>query len=257
MSWVQIPSAAPPYFHRLTSHPPCLRAVSYDTDMALNIYRRHRRDCKAGHPEDFRTSDLDERRKNWKRCECQIVASGTLARTFRRQTTGAWEWADAKRIVGEWEAANRWNAHQLPKVVQPEAARVQDSVQIRYANEAFLEKCRTRGIQPGRLAKYKTFTNQLGAFSDQHGYIFLDQFAVSDMDRFYASWTDGVRTKAKKLDRLKSFIKFCIKRKWIDEDIAEDLTPPPGSSITLPKSPFTDDELNRITAVRLKYFCCA
>ncbi len=68
------------------------------------------------------------------------------------------------------------------------------------------------------------------------------------MDRFYASWKDGIRGKAKKLDRLKGFVKFCIKRKWIAEDICEDLKAPEGSSVNIPKAPFTDEELNRIFA---------
>jgi len=66
------------------------------------------------------------------------------------------------------------------------------------------------------------------------------------MDRFYASWNDGIRAKAKKLDRLKGFIQFCKKRKWLTENIAEDLEAPEGSSIPANKTPFTDEELNRI-----------
>jgi hypothetical protein len=56
--------------------------------MALNVYRRHRRDCKAGHAEDFLSGEFDERKKGWKRCECPIMASGTLLKRYRRQSTG-------------------------------------------------------------------------------------------------------------------------------------------------------------------------
>jgi len=174
--------------------------------MALNLYRRHRRDCKLGHPEDLRTSDLDERRKGWKRCECPIVASGTLARKFRRQTTGQWEWTDAKATAKAWEASGSWDG-QTP---QPLAilATLPDRISVTEATQAFLDRCRIRGIQPGTLAKYKTFTNQLDAFAASRGYVYIDQLTVSDMDAFYASWKDGIRTRAKKLDRLKSFVKF-------------------------------------------------
>jgi len=68
------------------------------------------------------------------------------------------------------------------------------------------------------------------------------------MDRFYASWKDGIRAKAKKLERLKAFIKFCVKREWIAKGIADDLQAPEGSSVTIPKSPFTDEELERLYA---------
>jgi len=72
--------------------------------------------------------------------------------------------------------------------------------------------------------------------------------STSDMDRFYASWKDGIRGKAKKFDRLIGFVKFCLKRKWLTEDIAGDLQAPEDSSLTIPKAPFTDDELTRIYA---------
>jgi integrase len=54
--------------------------------------------------------------------------------------------------------------------------------------------------------------------------------------------------KAKKLERLKSFVHFCVKRKWLTEDIAEDLQAPPNASELNPKSPFEDEELKRLYA---------
>jgi len=66
------------------------------------------------------------------------------------------------------------------------------------------------------------------------------------MDLFYASWKDGIRAKAKKLERLKAFIKFCVKREWLTKDITDDLQAPEDSSVTVPKFPFTDEELDRV-----------
>jgi hypothetical protein len=54
----------------------------------------------------------------------------------------------------------------------------------------------------------------------------LDQLTVADMDLFYASWKDGKRSRAKKLERLKAFVKFCLKRKLLSEDISDDLKAP-------------------------------
>ena len=81
------------------------------------------------------------------------------------------------------------------------------------------------------LTKHKTFVKQLRAYADPRGYVRLEQLTVTDMDRFYASWKDCKRLRAKKLERLKGFIKFCLKRKWLTEDIADDLEAPEGSSI--------------------------
>ena len=77
--------------------------------MGLNLYRRHRRDCKAGHPEDSKSSDLDERRKGWKRCECPIFVTGSLQGKFRRQSTGKWEWSDAKAVAESLETAGTFS----------------------------------------------------------------------------------------------------------------------------------------------------
>ena len=72
--------------------------------------------------------------------------------------------------------------------------------------------------------------------------IYIDQFTVSDMDRFYASWKDGIRAKA---STVKAFIKFHVKWEWLAKDITDDLQALKGSSGTVPKSPFADEELER------------
>ncbi|HEY4051709.1 MAG TPA: hypothetical protein VGM27_33045, partial [Acidobacteriaceae bacterium] len=88
----------------------------------------------------------------------------------------------------------------------------------------------------------------MSAYCQDRGYVYIDHLTVSDMDRFYASWKDGIRAKAKKLERLKAFVKFCLKREWLAKDIVDDLQAPEGSSVTVPKSPFTDEELERLYA---------
>ena len=66
------------------------------------------------------------------------------------------------------------------------------------------------------------------------------------MDNFYSSWKDGVRSKAKNLERLKGFIRFCLKRKWLAENIADDLEAPAGSSVLPNKMPFAEAELKHM-----------
>jgi hypothetical protein len=33
--------------------------------MTLTLYRRHRRECKGGHPRQFRSSEFEERKRGW------------------------------------------------------------------------------------------------------------------------------------------------------------------------------------------------
>lgn len=217
--------------------------------MALKLYRRHRKECEGGHPEDSRSGEFEEGRRGWKRCSCLIHASGTLDGKFKRQQTGKVHWDDATATAAEWQTAKSWSggvearrAEFAPEVPQKEKARIT----ITDAIAAFMSSRANRDISLGTIKKYRTFVNQLQAYSDSRGYVTLDQLDVSDMDCFYASWKDEKRSRAKKLERLKSFIKFCLKRKWLAEDIADDLRAPAGSSIPPNKMPFTDAELDRI-----------
>jgi len=66
--------------------------------MALRLYRRHRKECEAGHPEDFKSGEFEEGRRGWRRCGCPIHASGTIRGKLKRQSTGQWEW-DAASVV--------------------------------------------------------------------------------------------------------------------------------------------------------------
>jgi site-specific recombinase XerD len=98
------------------------------------------------------------------------------------------------------------------------------------------------------LSKYRTFCKQLQEYAASRGYVMLDRLTLADSDRFYASWKDGKHAKGKKLERFKAFTRFCVKRKWLSDNIAEDLKAPIGRSIPVQKAPFTDEELDRIRA---------
>jgi hypothetical protein len=67
--------------------------------MALQLYRRHRKDCKAGRPEDDKSGQFEEGRRGWKRCSCLIHVSGTLGGKFKRKPTGEWLWKEANAVV--------------------------------------------------------------------------------------------------------------------------------------------------------------
>jgi site-specific recombinase XerD len=215
--------------------------------MALKLYRRHRKECEAGYPEDTRSGEFEEHRRGWKRCGCPVHVSGSIAGKFKRQSTGQWEWNAAREVVAQWESAGAWA---IPAVVPPsmpvETPAEPGVPAIKEATDAFLAKCQNRGIRRTTFAKYRTFVRQLNAYAETRGYMRTNQLTVVDMDRFYASWSDGIRSRAKKLERLKSFVRFCKKRNWIAEDITEDLEAPQGASVNVPKAPFTDEELGRI-----------
>lgn len=73
---------------------------------------------------------------------------------------------------------------------------------------------------------------------------------------FHATWNDAPLSASKKLERLRSVLKFALRRKWIKENHAEHLDSPKVKPI--PTLPFSDDEMNRIletaTDIRLQAF---
>ena len=206
--------------------------------MALRLYRRHRKECEAGHPEDFKSGEFEEGRRGWKRCGCPIHASGTIRGKFKRQSTGQWEWDAARAVATQWE--NRRRGASCPPRGRLSRTSQQTRRQRRRPSRK-RQKLSFPNAKPeasdGRRWRStpRTFTNQLNAYAANRGYIRIDQLSVLDMDRFYASWTDGIRSRAKKLERLKSFIQFCKKRNWLTEDIAEDLDAPPGLRSPCPR----------------------
>jgi hypothetical protein len=160
------------------------------------------RTAKAATPTIPAHSEYDERKKGWKRCECPIFASGTLDRIARRQNTGQWEWEPSRLVAAKWETFGNWDATAETSLPVPVLATEQTPGRTKLADatEAFLATCQNRGIATPTLKRYGTFIKQLNAYCNSRGYTTINQLTITDMDRFYASWKDGKRAKAKKLE---------------------------------------------------------
>lgn len=217
--------------------------------MALNVYRRHKRECEAGHSEEWRSGEFEERKKGFKRCACVIFASGTLRGKFHRKSTGKTNWEDARAIVRAWEEAGSWDgkADPLPLPTVAAEAPLQKRVTVADAVKVFLTNREAAKIAPATLRKYKVFTGQLTTFANSRGYLMLDQITSGDIDLFYGSWKLGARAKGKRLGTLRAFFRFCVNRKWLPENpVSSDIRPPIGANQIANKMPFSDDEIKRI-----------
>ncbi len=214
--------------------------------VALNLYREHNGECSQKRPRRLHSRKAQEvPRYGWKRCECFIYASGTLADGFKRKNTGQYEWAAAERVAAEWERLGSWSLRATPSIATSEQ-QAQSRISVDDATKAFLLKCESRRIADPTLRKYKTLVKQLLIFCETRGKLRLTQLNVDDMDEFYACWKDQPRARGRKLERLRAFVKFCLKRKWLTEDVVEDIQAPIGASTAADRSPFTDEELERI-----------
>src|SRR3954451_1856660 len=86
--------------------------------MRLQLYRCHRPECEAGRPWQSRSSEFDERRKDWgRKCACQIHASGTLGGKFSRRALGTSDWSTAHRLAEKYIDAESWTGTAPPAAV--------------------------------------------------------------------------------------------------------------------------------------------
>src|ERR1700686_2885570 len=147
--------------------------------MPLALYRRHLRGCKTGHAEELRTSEYDERKKGWKRCNCPIFCSGTLAKHFQRKNTAEWEWDSAKKILSRWESAGSWTGQATPPIASepdpiptlvPAGRTTIERATAAYAAE--FEEYLASNTQ----RKYRFLLGKLKAFSEKRGYIMIEQW---------------------------------------------------------------------------------
>lgn len=149
--------------------------------MALKSYRRHRKECEGGHPEESRSGEFEESRRGWRKCACLIHASGTLGGKFNRKQTGTSDWGEAKSVIVAWEKTDSWDGKATP-APGPVLPAVPGRITIADAVKVFLRNRDGAKIAPATLRKYGTFTKQLTTFAYSRGYVMLDQFTPGDID---------------------------------------------------------------------------
>jgi hypothetical protein len=167
--------------------------------MALNLYRRHRKECEGSHTEDTRTGQFEEGRRGWKKCACLIHVSGTLGGKFNRRQTGTADWDEAKSIVASLQQSGSWDGQEkietplaLP-ATNPEPERIRVIRAIAAFTAEFEEH-----TAPNTQRNYKFVLKQLRGFSDAKGYAAIDQWTPIDVREFRASWGVLPSTTAKK-----------------------------------------------------------
>jgi site-specific recombinase XerD len=217
--------------------------------VTLNYHRRHSANCTGKHPATTYTSEPEERKKGWARCKCPITASGSLGGKARRIATKQIDWHEAAAVMAPYIAANSWDLptptlpcgpRELPAPTRDDLGTLEPTI------TQYLAVKSGRGVTGSTMKKYRTFTNQLAAFCTTRGIVRITDIRTADLDIFYASWKDGKNSKGKKLERMKGFFNFCLKRKLTAENPAEPLEAPINYGRVNQKAPFTESELERI-----------
>ncbi len=124
-------------------------------------------------------------------------------------------------------------------------------ISVEDAVSRFLEDLAARHLTAATVGKQKVLLSRLVAFAEEIGVKFISQLTSESMVRFRASWTDSPISALKKLERLRSFFRFCAGMKWVDENPVGMLKAPKFHQ--KPTLPFTGEEFERILAAVDKY----
>jgi integrase len=176
----------------------------------LTIYRRHRAKCKC-------TS-----RKA--KCFCPIWVQGNLRGEEIRKSLDLTNWEAASLLVRDWEI-------EKPK----------DVPTVEEAAKRFISDLKSRGLSRETVKKFELLTAELTAEFPKW---MVDRFTPDDLGKFREKWELSPSTAIKKLERLRSFFKFCEERGWCGRNPAKPLRPPKESVIV--KKPFDTWELEKI-----------
>lgn len=224
--------------------------------MSLNLYRRHRANCKAGHPDRLCSGEFDERRKGWKKCDCFIHASGTLQGKFSRKSTGQIDWEKAKETTSRWTSWEETGGDRPARASssqtkqEPDSDPQSDRVTIQAAVDHYRTELKiAHALSTQRGTSY--LLDKVMTFSLAMGYVYLDQWKTVDVRAFYASWQVASSTARKDKSRLMAFLNYAVQNEWLTQNPAATIrrkvrTRKEREEDNAPRIPFTDRELERM-----------
>lgn len=190
----------------------------------LGLYRRHQKYCPH----------LTKGRKHL-RCPCPVWVDGRMDGERIHKSLSTADWQKAQQIVRDWEAQGG---------LLPVSLRTPQRMTLEHAWQCFLADLGARNLHASTQRKYKLLSRQMTQFSHLRRLRFLNQFDLPTLSDFRSGWQESPLTKAKKLERLRSFFRFAQDTNWVDENPARKLK---GPKVThRPTLPFTHEEMVRI-----------
>ncbi len=178
----------------------------------LNLYRRHRKACP-------------HRQRTQKKCQCPIWTQGTLNGKWLKKSLDLRNWEAAQRLVRDWEGG---------------LARTEDA-KVALACEAFMRDCEARKLSDASLDKYTLLSKEL---KDAFGTRVVASISLPDLRAYRESWKMAPVSARKKLERLRTFFRFCIDSGWARDNLAKRIKAPIVRP--MPTLPFTDRDIEKI-----------
>ena len=189
----------------------------------LTIFRRHLSSCPH-------TS------RSYRRCKCPIHVEGSLGGEKVRRGLDLTSWEAASARIAAWNATGR---------IERTGSENAEPKRIDEAIEKYLADARARNLRESTIHLMEALLRRsLLAWANLSGYRYLAELSVEAMRDYRAGWNDAPITAAKKLERLRSFFRFCHDAEWIQKNPAKALASP---RIDVPPTlPFTTIEWNAI-----------
>lgn len=173
---------------------------------------------------DLRRAGVSDFRAH-KKCQCPIWAQGTLHGKWMKKSLDLRNWEAAQKLVREWEAGT----------TQAETMRVEE------ACDSFTRDCEARKLSAATIGKYKLLTEELKReFTSRT----VGSIEIQDLREFRERWEMSPVSARKKLERLRTFFKFCHESGWTKGNPAKAIKPPTAKP--LPTLPFGDDEIAKV-----------
>lgn len=198
----------------------------------LTLYRRHTEDC--GHRADGR---------RYNRCKCPIWVQGSLLDEVIRESMATRNWSQAAQTILEWQTAGTRKRPEPPTPEQqPQAPKI---ITIAEACAAFEREMIAQKLRESSQKKYKMMLRQLKAFAVEKGLATITELDYDATEAFRQMWNDCAASSAgKRLERLRTFQRYCVSHGWLPENFAKKLKRPQAKP--QPTLPYTLQELKRL-----------
>src|SRR5262249_44465589 len=161
----------------------------------LTTYRRHLAACPH-----------KDKGSKWKKCSCPIWVTGRLPTgKYIKESLNISSWEGAQFKVRQMETDDLLPTPQESK-----------EITIDYAVTRFLTDAQHRKLSDETVKKLRQVTDQLKTFCTSKGFSTIRHLDDPDViAEFRETWKDNDISALKKFERLRSFFRFCLGRKWI------------------------------------------
>jgi hypothetical protein len=183
----------------------------------LYLWTRHSGDCRY-----YRVpNDRDQSR----RCNCVRYIAGTAEDGRRlRESTGTTSWERARKILALKMAEHDPTTKPLLPSIATSDRIDSGPKSISDAIDAFIETKRGESISD--MSHYEgLFVRELQPWCKERGIFDVAEINLDVVTRFRNQLRNKASVKNRKVSRIRSFLAFCVDRKWASENAARKLKP--------------------------------